>query len=715
MNPIAIRHMLTVTLGLCVLGARALSAECLFPGEPLEPSSIRLQKISSGFKRPVAIKFIPGFTDRYYVVEQHTGLLKLVIGTVTHATPALDLSKKIDSNNSETGFLGFAFHPQFASNGRVFINYVAKSPLTTRISEFRVDNNLMIDLASEKIILSVPQPYSNHNGGDLHFGPDGYLYIGLGDGGSGGDPQGNGQNLETYLAKMLRIDVDHGNPYAIPASNPQWPQANAKREIFATGLRNPWRFSFDRVTGELWTGDVGQDKFEEINVIKGGGNYGWRVAEGNHCYKPSTNCKMTGLTPPVIEYPRSSGASVTGGYIYRGSIMPELIGTYLYADYVSSNLWGLRYDGTKVISNKLLLSPGIAISSFGEDSSGELYALDHNGGAVYKIVRATQPLPTDKFPKKISETGCFTNLKPLTPAAGVAPYQVSSPLWSDGAAKDRWIYLPTQTGVTFSATAPWAFPEGTVLIKTFSLKRKNTTQQMESRFLVKKSGVFKGYTYRWNEQQTDGDLLSGALAVPATINVGDHEEAFEYYFPSSSDCLRCHNQSTAGALGFDLYHLNHNVDTNGGTQNQILTLKNLQIFTGSEGAIGSASDLAKLPALPDPYNGNLSLETRARSYLHTQCADCHNPTNTARQGNLDLRYETPFAKMRLCNEAPTQGDLGIANAKLLTPGDPKTSLLWIRLAPPDKQKRMPPLATNRLDEAGSELIKAWISTIKSCP
>lgn len=712
---------LTVAVGLVLLGtvavtqAASAAGQCRFQGEPLEASNIRLQALRSGFRRPVAIKFIPGFTDRYYVVEQG-GLLKLVIGNQIQDTPSLDLSGMIDAEDNETGFLGFEFHPQFVTNRRVFINYTTNGVLTTHISEFRVGNDLRVDPASERVLLSVRQPFSNHNGGDLHFGPDGYLYFGLGDGGSANDPSGNGQNLKVFLAKMLRIDVDHGNPYAIPPTNPTWSDPLAKREIFAYGLRNPWRFSFDRVTGELWVGDVGQNAYEEIDIVRNGGNYGWRTMEANHCFRPAANCNRTGLTPPIFEYPRSQGASITGGYVYRGRAIPDLIGSYIYADYVSGNLWALRYDGTRVTSNRLLLQTGIEISSFGEDQDGELYALDHTGGVINKIVASTAVGTPDTFPRRLSATGCFSSLAPLRVAAGVVPYDVVSPLWSDGASKDRYIYVPNTAGVDFSSTSPWLFPEDTVLIKTFSLPQRNAAapKKMETRFLVKKPEGFKGYTYRWNDAGTDADLLTGALFVPATIFANNQDERFDYYFPSSADCQRCHNPSTAGALGFDLYHLNHDSTAGGATQNQVLTLAAQHVFRGSETEIGSAVSLAQLPNLVDPQDATQPLDQRARSYLHTQCSHCHNPSNAAQQGNMDLRLSASLADMHICDAAPTQGDLGIANAKILKPGQPAASLLWARLAPADRQKKMPPLATSRLDQAGSELLRSWISSLRSC-
>lgn len=683
------------------------AATCSFPGEPTGPSQIRLIKQAEGFERPVFVAFSPLRADTFYVVEQHSGLLKVVVNGAVEAQAALDLSDVIADTSNETGFLGFAFHPRFAETRKVYVNYTAKSPLRTIVSELRMGTDGRIDRSTERILLTIAQPFSNHNGGHLAFGPDGYLYIGTGDGGSAGDPQGNGQNLKTLLAKMLRIDVDRGSPYAIPADNPAWPDPQAKREIWAYGLRNPWRFSFDRVTGELWAGDVGQDAFEEVDVVKKGGNYGWKVMEASACYR-AQQCNRNGMTMPVHEYPRSEGVSITGGYVYRGTDLPALLGTYLYADFGSGKVWGARYDGTRVTENKLLLNSGINVSSFGEDTRGELYLLDHTQGIVYKIGLPALTAAAD-FPRNLAATGCFASLSPLRVADGIRSYDVQSDLWSDGATKERFIYVPGGQKLRLKADGTFEFPNDTVLIKHFyqqvRANGQSATKIIETRFLVKKAQGFQGYSYKWNDAATEATLLGGAAARELVLATASGDEAYSYYFPGSGDCQRCHAPGTGGALGVDAGHLNF------GAENQLTRLAALGVIDAST----LPGDLRTLPSYPGIDDPNASLDAKARSYLHTQCAECHNKAFGTAQGEFDLRYALSFAETKLCNTAPVAGDLGVANAKVLVPGNPEKSLLWLRVHSLAKGERMPPLASSRRDPRGDDLLKRWIQQITACP
>ncbi len=341
------------------------------------------------FSRPLDIKYPPDNTNRAFVVEQEGAIRMLDNSTPTTsvATTFLDITGRVNSTGNEEGLLGLAFHPDFANNHYFYVNYTAANPRRTVISRFTATGD-SADSTSELVILTFDQPYSNHNGGCLMFGPDNYLYIATGDGGSGGDPQGNGQNTRTLLGKILRIDVDHpsaGRNYGIPADNPFAAATDGRRgEIFAYGLRNPWRFSFDRQSGLLWAGDVGQDEIEEIDIIENGKNYGWNIMEGSACYNPSSNCQKAGLTLPVAEYTHSTGQSVTGGYVYRGTKFPTLVGTYLYADFVSGRVWGMRSIGGKP---RLLASGGLNISSFGEGVDGELYVTAFDG-KIYTLITA---------------------------------------------------------------------------------------------------------------------------------------------------------------------------------------------------------------------------------------------------------------------------------------------------------------------------------------
>jgi glucose/arabinose dehydrogenase len=302
----------------------------------------------------------------------------------------LDITDRVTAGGEE-GLLGLAFDPHYGENGYFYVYYSAANPRRTVVSRFSLigGNPDAADAQSEVVILEIGQPFSNHNGGQIAFGPDGYLYIGVGDGGGGGDPQGNGQNLGTLLAKILRIDVNgvsKTGDYKIPGDNPFLKTAGARPEIWAYGLRNPWRFSFDNLTGQLWAGDVGQNKYEEIDIIVKGGNYGWKIMEGFHCYSPVDGCNQSGLKLPVLEYDHSQGCSVIGGYIYSGAKIPSLEGRYIYADYCSGNIWGFDSNDNTAAGNTLLVKTGLGITSLGQDSAGELYILSQDGG-IYTLVQ----------------------------------------------------------------------------------------------------------------------------------------------------------------------------------------------------------------------------------------------------------------------------------------------------------------------------------------
>ena len=351
-----------------------------------------LQLVASALSSPLLVTAPPGDTARLFVVEQ-TGMIRVLRRDTLLATPFLDLTTAV-SCCGERGLLALAFHPQYGSNGFFYVNYTDGGG-TTRVVRYHVSADPQVaDAATATVILSQAQPFSNHNGGMLAFGPDGYLYIGLGDGGSGGDPQGNGQNLATWLGKMLRIDVTGGSPYAVPASNPFVGQTGILPEIWASGLRNPWRYAFDRATGDLYIADVGQSAREEVNLqpaaSAGGQNYGWNVMEGTACYSPPTDCQTAGLTLPVLDYTHADGCSVSGGYVYRGQLIPMLAGAYFYADFCAGWVRSFRYVGGAATDQRdwtALRPPGGSISSFGEDGRGELYVVSLTG-TVHRIVPA---------------------------------------------------------------------------------------------------------------------------------------------------------------------------------------------------------------------------------------------------------------------------------------------------------------------------------------
>jgi glucose/arabinose dehydrogenase len=385
------RHI-TVILGIALL--------CLTSSG--QATVLKSLRVASGLNLPVFVTSSPQSSATLFALEQHAGLIRIIRNGIVLPRPFLDIHDRVITTGTERGLLGMTFHPDYANNGYFYIDY-DDTLGNTVISRFRVTVDPdSADPASEQVLLNIAQPYPNHKGGMLAFGPnDGYLYIGMGDGGSGGDPENRAQNDNELLGKLLRIDINHGQPYAIPATNPFVGMPGKRQEIWAKGLRNPWRYSFDRANGNLIIGDVGQDLWEEIDFEAasslGGQNFGWRIMEGFHCFNPPANCDTIGLTMPIYEYGHNIGCAITGGYIYRGGVMPNLKGTYFFADFCANKIWSFRYDNGNIgefaeRTNELAPATGqpiASISSFGEDRDGEIHVVDLNDGEIFKIIPAS--------------------------------------------------------------------------------------------------------------------------------------------------------------------------------------------------------------------------------------------------------------------------------------------------------------------------------------
>lgn len=613
-------------------------------------------------------------------------------------TIALDIEGRV-YDGFECGFLGLATHPRHAENRRLYTYYCTKRDGKTLsiISEWtmRAGDPDAVDPASERVLIEQPQPWDNHNGGALAFGPDGRLYIAFGDGGSGNDPLNSGQDTQSLLGKILRIDVDARSgalPYGIPADNPFASDATAGRaEVYAWGLRNPWRMSFDRETGELWVGDVGQDTWEEIDIVERGKNYGWKVMEGRHC-RPGgpASCDRDGLELPVTEYGHALGRSVTGGYVYRGARAPSLVGRYLFADYATRLLfaWKRGEPDPDAASDALLTTPG-GVVSFGEDEAGELHALVLESG---QVMRLEERLAADDQaiapPARLSETGCFADLASLTPAMGVLSYDVALPFWSDGADKRRWVVLPPGGRVTPSDEGPWRFPVGTVFIKHFEIKAiDGAVRRLETRFTIQEEVGVRGFTYRWDERGADASLASSGARIPVVSALG----AADWHLPSRGDCATCHRGR--GVLGLDARQL----------ALEPMAWEGLGLLT-------APAPLAR--PHPSPSDDAVGVEARARAWLHVNCAYCHDglgPSGTP----LDLRVTTPAPDMEACDVPPMRGDLGVPDAKVVVPGAPDRSILWLRTASRDVHG-MPPLASAIVDP-DARVVRDWIASLTSCP
>jgi uncharacterized repeat protein (TIGR03806 family) len=649
-------------------------------------------------------------------VQQGGQVLRFANNNATTTTATfIDISGRITSGG-ETGLLGMAFHPNFPTDRRVFLSYTATAGnLVSRISSFlSLDGGLTLDPNSERILLTLNQPESNHNGGNIAFGADGFLYVGFGDGGSGGDPHtqngpiGNGQALKTMLGKILRIDVgtvETATTYAIPSANPFaanpkcGPATNAQScpEIYAYGFRNPWRWSFDRQSGELWVGDVGQNAWEEVDLVVKGGNYGWRCREGRHNFN-TTGCPTSGLIDPVGEYDHGLGVSITGGYVYRGPQTTALRGRYIFGDFGSGRIWTLLPDNAGGYTRTDLMSSGRSISSFAQANDGELYIVDYSGG-LYRIV--FQPgAGGGSIPVSLAATGCVDSSNPTRPASGLIPYGVNAPFWSDGAVKDRWIGLPNGQNITVGASGDWDFPNGTVLVKNFSLGAMLVETRL---FMHHTDGSWAGYSYQWNDAQTDATLVPGG----STKLWGTQA----WLYPSEANCLQCHTAAAGRSLGPETAQMNRSFtypQTNR-TANQITTLNAINTLSPP-----IAGDPVTLPVIPDPAGASGSQAERARSYLHTNCSQCHRPGGPT-PVNLDFRYTTALSATNACGTAPQAGDLGIgAAARIIAPGSAANSVLVARVNRRNDANQMPPIGSNRVDTAGVTLLTQWIDGLANC-
>lgn len=694
-------------------------SHCDLSGDAPGTGEYILTPVVSGLDRPTNLTPDPRDPDRNYVLEQ-PGRVRVIVRGKLQETPVLNIQSQVtvpDPAYDERGLLGIAFHPDFALNHRVFLDYTTRDPVYSHISEFAMADDGTIDPGSERIILQLDESkYPNHKGGTLAFGNDGYLYIGFGDGGLFGDPDNHGQDLRKRYAKILRIDVDGAKPYAIPPDNPFVGRDDALPEIWAYGLRNPWKFSFDRFTGDLWVADVGQDALEEIDLVEKGRNYGWPIMEGSSCYKPNVGCNQTGLQLPILEYTHDEGGdkgtAIIGGYVYYGTKLPSLKGEYVYGDWGSGKIWSVRVANRRAVGQRLLLQTGQVITSFGQGGDGELYVLMQTG-EVYRLDPGSQSSASGGFPLTVSQTGCFKSLHPMVPADDVIPYEVNASLWSDGMDKDRFIHLPPGKRLKFDANEPWRLPPGGVLIKNFyvSASESGTGQRkiLETRFLVRKAEGYLGYTYAWNDDQSDGTLLGVSTHRSISLDMGGSSSRLDYYYPTTS-CLRCHNTAVGGVLGLRTAQISRPVQKDGRTMNQIDWLNREGIFD-PETFPASLSDLS---AWPDYHDPNIPVDERARAYLQVNCAQCHNSTTQAGLTPYDMRYGTSLPDTAMCGARQMYGDPILPGALVIKPGDPDRSVLYVRMSSLAEGLRMPLAVSHRVDEAGAELIRQWIAGMPDC-
>ncbi len=684
-------------------------------GSPEPPLPYTVEKVFTQLDLPTPI---------YIAVEPGSEYLWVVLNAAGD-TPSriVRFENKSDVSSFETIheapdriIYSVAFDPNFAINRLIYVftnGPTKESERQDRVARYEFDAGPPARLVPESELAIIAWRSAGHDGGDMAFGGDSFLYLTTGDGTGDSDGWNSGQTLDDLLGSVLRIDVADATaaqPYRVPADNPFVKLADAKPEIFAYGLRNPWRMSYDRATDQLWVGNNGQDLWETAHLVRPGENYGWSVYEGSHPFYLERQRGPTPIVPPTIEHSHAEFRSLTGGVVYHGDVLPDLAGVYIYGDYSSGRIWGMKHDGERPLWHRELADTSLMLSGFCVDQHGRLLIADHGSG-IYRLIPSPQGENRPPFPIRLSETGLFLNTSRHEIDPGLIPYSVNAPAWMDSAAAQRFMAVPGDAKVTYSAGQSWGFPDGTALVQTLSLDKEvgnpATAFRVETRVLLRQQNEWAGYTYRWNAEQTDAELVSrdGAETEFQITRVDGHREPQTWRFPSRADCLTCHSRAANFVLGITEAQLNRTHDFAGETFDQLPTLDHIGLF---------AAELPKTEtpraALANPYDARQDLEARARSYLHVNCAACH---VAAGGGNsrMELGFGTPREKMELIEARPQHDSFGIFNAMLVAPGDPDRSVLIRRLSHRGRGQ-MPPLWSQQVDENAVSLMREWIASLK---
>jgi uncharacterized repeat protein (TIGR03806 family) len=675
----------------------------------------------------VVITNAPG-TERLFVAEQGGKVYSFANEPESRQR---DLVVDLKTARPElTAVYGLTFHPSFQRNHFVYVCYVTGDnvPDGSRVSRFGVSGSPpRIDPQTEQVIITWLS--GGHNGGCLKFGPDGYLYISTGDGGpaSPPDPLRAGQDVSNLLSAILRIDVDQadaGKAYRVPPDNPLLGVDGARPEIWAYGFRNPWKMSFDRVTGDLWVGDVGWELWEMIYRVRKGGNYGWSVMEGRQVVHPGEKRGPTPILAPTIDHPHSEAASITGGFVYRGTRIKPLVGAYIYGDFQTGIVWGARWEGDSLTWHQELARTPLQLVDFGEDQAGELYLLDYRG-QLYQLAENSLQDASRNFPRRLSETGLFAAVAAEEPAPGVVPYWINAEQWADHTQARRWLAVPGSQPITIDGRGSWQFPDGSVLVKTVSIETEpgvaSSRQRLETQVLHREDGSWRPYTYAWNEEQTDAALV-GDSGVDRRLQMRDSDREDlggwreqTYHIASGKECFLCHNPwveskttvfgfQSASPLAVHAIQLNRQVDYGQGSTHQLRMLHKMGLLDAR---------LAEPPEsagrLVDPYDASADLNNRARAYLHVNCAHCHQ-FNAGGAATIALAHDVPLAETRAIDMRPTQGTFGISDARIIAAGDADGSVLVYRLAKLGAG-RMPRLGSEEVDMQGVRLLREWISQL----
>ncbi len=681
-------------------------------GSPDPPPPYRKEKVYPALKVnfPIHIVRQPG-SDLLLFVGERNSYGPSAIYRMKDDPKVATAEKLLDLPGQGVAY-DIIFHPKFAENGFLYVGYNgsvsgAKSK-RTRIARFRMDPKApyTFDAKSEKIVIEWDS--DGHNGGAIAFGHDGMLYVTSGDGTSDSDTNIVGQDMSTLLAKVLRIDVDRPDPakmYSVPKDNPFINLKGARTEIWAYGLRNPWRMTVDKETGHLWVAQNGQDLWEQAYLVKKGENYGWSITEGSQLFYPNRKQGPTPIIKPTVEHHHREARSLTGGVVYYGKKLPELRGAYIYGDYSTGKVWAVKHDGKKLLWHKEIADTRLQITFITAEARGELLICDHRGdklGGFYTLVPTPQDLPPSDFPRKLSDSGLFKSVKGHAMEPALVPYQVIAPLWGDNAYKERWIGLPGKDRtIGFNNYRGWDFPDKTVIVKSFALEMEEgnpaSRRWIETRFFTRQEGEWFGYSYAWNDEQAEGTLVeSKGRDREFLIKTKDGQRKQTWHFPSRAECMVCHSRAANWVLGLSTRQMN--------LPGQLEELERQGVFRTPPKAPDKAAKLV------DPYDAKADITLRARSYLQSNCAHCHVEAGGG-NAQINLEYTAPLTKMNLIDVKPQHDTFGLKDAKLIAPGSPERSVLLHRMSCRGPGQ-MPPLATSQVDREAVEMMREWIRSLK---
>jgi uncharacterized repeat protein (TIGR03806 family) len=699
------------------------------PDPPLPYTTKRLYpnlKLNS----PVAVVQQPG-SDRLWVITFDGPSGKSIIRRFVDVPDVSETEILLPADDRAA--YDAVFHPNFLQNGFVYIGQ--DRPIKpggekyVRVSRFRMNPLPPYEFDPQSETTIIEWPSDGHNGAAVAFGLDGMLYATSGDGTSDSDTNLRGQEMTHLTAKVLRIDVDHPDPgraYSVPRDNPFVGMPNVAPETWAFGLRNPWRMTVDREKGHIWVGNNGQDIWEQIYFVRKGDNYGWSVYEGGHPFYLNRTLGPAPYVKPTLEHHHIEARSMTGGIVYYGDKLPELRGAYLYGDYSTGKIWAAKHDGTKVVWHQELTDTPFRITCFGTNLRGELLVGDYAGngeGAFYTLVPTPPQQFTTTFPKTLSESGLFRSVSGHVVEPALIPYSVNAPLWSDGSDKVRLIAIPgDEPKIEITGNRGWNFPDETVVVKSFSLDftagDPKSKRWIETRFLTKQQNEWVGYSYRWNEEQTEATLVSkeGADTV-FTIQTQSGPSQQNWHFPSRAECMVCHSRAAGFVLGLSTSQMNRpfpatiSILAPGSdippkseqpAENQLDMLARL-------GLLKLDKKPEEMERLVDPYDANEKLELRVKSYLHANCAICHVDAGGGNSPML-LEFSTPLDKMKIVDAIPVHDKFGLPDARLVAPGHPERSVLLHRISQRGRGQ-MPQLATFRIDKPAVEMLTEWIKQL----